>query len=1225
MINAHCIIFCFGEDFKMKKNRLNSNLPSVIELNGLLSKIGADSNLAKIRQYVSYRSNYLIPNKKFKLQDHSEAMLYRYMTDIEPDVFFDVYLPGYFAFVSPFSILRSFFPAMPSDAVSQCIVLRLLYLLCYLKERYPNECVWFLFHKMKYHLIDPSLLSYELFCEIWREFFASPAIAAVFPEFDQQKINEALERLGIDTAYKRSLIILYVILYRDYRDCERRQKTIEKLRDGFDRIEKFESPQAVFTFQNFDETKPRFLNKLFENTVPENFKGSNWKLDFSAVLKALSGCSLDFLMMYFMPEVFTSISTVIAYLRDFPGGRNHSPERKVIEIICAFLYAYESGKADVVKAFNNYLVSTLSRENISNHKDIFEKLTLLQTSYAVVNHKSESKYKRVYEKGKPALIKSSKPRSEDAAMLDFYMANHTGLVKDTQKLSEMPALNFLIENYDNSKDGKVEDGILFEETANRILYSDVHKVVLVLPSYSFLLRWLSDYRTKNLETTVVIYDQTIVDCLNQKFRENNLISKKAYYSNQSTDFNLQIVNSTDGINEFDLALTFYNKTAPKHEDFVRLSKCIAGQNKLLCVLPHKFFESKENEAVRRDILSAAEVKSVTYLPAILFGYNPRKKYFVEFGMKDSSNRIALRFFEIDKNIHGENANRKKSASGLFFLAIPTEKTLTCNTPYAGDAIDFFAAYTKMNSSSDKGTYNKAQQVSFAPDFKIYYNVTNHGKGKQAKCYFTKYLAPSKKNNGKKDYGAKIDGSRVTVSAQDDDSLADKIIEGFPAGDKFENLRAEAAKEIKLAWKEGRLPNISLFSFAFAYADEIKRYANSFDYDFCYHALSRTSLGSLILKDAMQEDFENAIAALTASVKIDVEKLYRQLEIILNVAVKNVVMNDGRHPVFASIEAGKKKEQKKAQLRDAFTKKSLTFEEEKSLINWLLSHVQEKPAYLGTLIRLFTGMTNPEVSMLFWRDFGKTDYTDCYHLKVSKRRNCNSLKEEALSSSFKYRIVPLPTLLSDLLIAQRDRIQKKYRVPYASLLDLPIVSDSNDNFTDFCSPGKLRSNANKALSEGANIPENIVSLPEGDGSEEHDLSRYNGDFFVSNFKFHALNDAMMTQGELAYILGLVPHDTFSKHYCDYTHPFLQMKLVAKLNDWCSLYTDREGMPLIKTGTTQSDVKSRNITIPPYDSGCVSAQIQLSVKEKCSSAIEVTVAGDRGITGTATVYEEDNNAK
>ena len=114
--------------------------------------------------------------------------------------------------------------------------------------------------------------------------------------------------------------------------------------------------------------------------------------------------------------------------------------------------------------------------------------------------------------------------------------------------------------------------------------------------------------------------------------------------------------------------------------------------------------------------------------------------------------------------------------------------------------------------------------------------------------------------------------------------------------------------------------------------------------------------------------------------------------------------------------------------------------------------------------------------------------------------------------------------------------------------------------------------------------------------------------------------MMTQGEVAYILGSVPHDTFSKHYCDYTHPFLQMKLVSKLNDWCSLYTDWEGKPLMKTGTTQSDVKSRNITFLPYNSGCVSAQIQLSVKEKCSSAIEITVAGNRGITGTATVYEE-----
>lgn len=123
----------------------------------------------------------------------------------------------------------------------------------------------------------------------------------------------------------------------------------------------------------------------------------------------------------------------------------------------------------------------------------------------------------------------------------------------------------------------------------------------------------------------------------------------------------------------------------------------------------------------------------------------------------------------------------------------------------------------------------------------------------------------------------------------------------------------------------------------------------------------------------------------------------------------------------------------------------------------------------------------------------------------------------------------------------------------------------------------------------------------------------------------MNDAMMTLGEVSYILGLVPRDTFSKHYCDYTNPFLQIKLVEKLNDWVSLYKKREGEPKVIKGTTQSDVSGRNITIDPYNSGCTSGQLLISVNNKCISDIEVTVTGNRGIKGTATIYEENKNAK
>ena len=1213
----------------MESNFRCDKLPSRTEIIRLFSEVKADSELAELKKYVLlYSRKFTNPKLQEELTTDAEVKLYQHIAGIEPDVFFDTYLPGYCIIAKPFSRLYSFFPGMTLNAKNYLFLLQLIYLLFYLYERFPNECLWFDYHRLLQYPSVSDNLSYEMFCDIWKDFFVMPKVCSFLPDVDYCEINDTILRLGIDSTYKKSLMVLYVVLYRDYRECEHNQKKIEKLRDDFDRIEQFESPQAIFTLKSIDDTKPRFLNRVFENTVPESFKTSDkekWKSNFSAVLKAFSNCSLDFLINYFIPEIFPSIPTVISFLSEYPSSRNHSSDRKVIEIISAFLFSIESGEPEKVKVFEDYLENKLYRDGLSNHKEIYDELSKLQKSYALINHRDESNYKRIFSKNKSAIINLSNPKSSDKALLEFYADSKNDLVSGAQKLSQIPALNFLNENFDNCKDSKVENGIIFEECANRVMHSSLHKVVLLQPSYSFLLKWLSDYRTKNLETTVVLYDESIVDCLNQKLREHNLISKKLYYTNQDTSYNLHIVNSIDEVSEYDLALSFYNNKMPKNEDLLALSRLLSDNNKLICVLPHKVFEAEENEAFRREILSVADIKSVTYIPSILYGYNPRKKYLVEFCIKDDLNQVLLRLFEIDKSIHGENRNRKNSGSGLYYLTVPTEKTLRFSSQYTGEAIDFLGAYTKRELTNDKATYNRAKKVSFAPDFNVYYNVTNHGKGKQAKCFFAKYLLPKKIISSKKGYGAKIAGSKVVLSAKDDFGLEKKIIDEFAFSNKFEEFRAEAAKEIKSALKEGRLTNISLFSFSFSYTEELKNYSTSFDFKFCYHALCQTSLGSLILNEATQDDFDKAVSDLIGSKKIDSEKLLRQMEILLNCAVKYAVLYNSRNPVFAYFEAEKKKVQTKAQLRDAFTKKSLSFKEEKELIKWLLDHYFDKPAYLGTMIKLFTGMTNPEVSMLRWSDFCKTEYSDCFHLKVTKQRNYKSLNEENLPSPFKYRIVPIPAFLSTLLINQRDRIQKTYRVPFATLLDYPIISDSNECFADYCTPNKLRLNSNKALKEGAQIPEHLLSFPDSDGIKEHDLNRYNGDFFVSNFKFHALNDAMMTQGEVSYILGLVPHDTFSKHYCDYTNPFLQMKLVAKLNDWCSLYYDWEGTPQMESGTTKSDLKCKNIIISPYNSGCASGLLQLSVRKRCSAAIEIAIEGNRGVTGNITTYEENKHEK
>lgn len=175
---------------------------------------------------------------------------------------------------------------------------------------------------------------------------------------------------------------------------------------------------------------------------------------------------------------------------------------------------------------------------------------------------------------------------------------------------------------------------------------------------------------------------------------------------------------------------------------------------------------------------------------------------------------------------------------------------------------------------------------------------------------------------------------------------------------------------------------------------------------------------------------------------------------------------------------------------------------------------------------------------------------------------------------------------------------------------------------YCTANKLRLNSKTAKEDGAGIPEEIISFEGADGTEEHDFSDYNGDFYESNFKYHALNDAMMIRGQVSYILGLTPADTFTRHYCDYKNPSLQMMLVEKLNDWCALYKKWDYKPLQVTGKIQQRI---NKTIYPFTADCISGQLRLIINHQLQSDIEITIASDRGIKGTITVYKEDSNGK
>ena len=212
-----------------------------------------------------------------------------------------------------------------------------------------------------------------------------------------------------------------------------------------------------------------------------------------------------------------------------------------------------------------------------------------------------------------------------------------------------------------------------------------------------------------------------------------------------------------------------------------------------------------------------------------------------------------------------------------------------------------------------------------------------------------------------------------------------------------------------------------------------------------------------------------------------------------------------------------------------------------------------------------------------------------------------------------------------MLKQKKQLHLTYKLSFSELEQLPIVIPRIKEYKDYCFANNLYLKSKNALIKGAEISEKIISYTESDKTEVNDLNSYSGDFYVSNFKFHALNDAMLTTGEIAYILGLAPVNAFSRHYCDYTNPFVQKMLVDKLNDWFSLYKDWNGKPQVESGTTKSEQKNKIIKVFPYNSGCTSGKLLFSIPEKILSDIELTIASGRGIKGNITMYEEQSDDK
>ena len=1145
---------------------------------------------------------------------------YDLFSQSNPDDIISEYLPEYCE-SAPINLLKKIFHDGEETALVE------YYLLFVSFDLYHDEPKHEIYHKYVNLSNGHGRLSLARFCRlIQRLFYNKRFIESKL--LDVEAVHRQFQSFHAHTAYHEALVYFYAILYRDYKVAERKGKNnIKGLRVN-EKTTHINSPQAVFTLTYSDNTY-RPLNDIFNMTVYHDFKDSvDWEKNFSKLLILLKDFPIELYLNEFLPFVFVTPSTVIDYLKRVPCESKHSASRNVMELIVAFLYA--NGCRDSQEVFHRFLKERLHRDIEIDYQNVYEHLRMFTGTLAVNKSRIHNHYYNILSPIKALFISSNgkEPKDINEKLVDVYF--HPGSYYKAMnsevlnRYSNIPSLELLQIIDENSGDNMVENGILFDSYANDAVLSNKKNILLIQPSYSFLRKWITDYRTKNMTVTVLVYNKTIAECLQHTSKTLNNLVFGVRHSTQrgNKDDNPTFISELNLELRFDLAITFYNNVPTRMDDLLLISQIMDYNSVLYSVLPESFFYDEQYDSLREKIFGNLTINHITLFDSQLFGYQPKKKVMIECSHRiieeSQTNRIPITQYEIDKKTHRKSGRKVRPDGFLYYLKHPTNTRLELTEPYHGESIDIRERLQIQELPENYTPRNKAKMVILAPDFIVYYTSSPHGRGLQGYCYFTEYLEPSKKKKNQK--GKMIQESRMTISARDEEELASSIYEEIPFR---KNFRDTVSNAIQDSHDKGILPDLSMFTFAYGYYTEIKKRYGWYDDSYCMKLLSHSKLGSCTFNSpGFSEKFQKALDELE---KIP-EKLLLQLSYILDTARRKGFIVGDYSPISSLLDEEKKRNKTKAALHKALTTKTLSFAREKCIFEWLQKQIPESIVYLGTMIKLFTGMSTPEVCMLSWEDLkiipetkslGIKEYK--YQLQITKQMKYDSTEKDVLKTPQKYRLVPLPNILVEELLGRYQELAEKYELTTEDIAKLPIISANSASYNERCKVKSLRDRSRTALVEGAGLDKKLVEYAEADGrTVEDDLNKYIGDFYVSNFKFHAKYDCSMTEGELSYILGIQPPDTFSKHYCDYSNDFIQVGLAEKLNDWCSIYKEWTGEPGIKHEKTRGDEKTKNTLVEPINSDCMSAHLEFPLESRNVKAIEISVSCDRGLSGTLSVY-------
>lgn len=666
------------------------------------------------------------------------------------------------------------------------------------------------------------------------------------------------------------------------------------------------------------------------------------------------------------------------------------------------------------------------------------------------------------------------------------------------------------------------------------MVSESDSVLVVGPSPDFILYWPSI--CDNANTCMSVPDPTIAALYNYEF------SHIIFHSfGESFD------------RAFSAVLLLGRDMSP--EVITQELEQAAPNATILALMPQSSITQRGGAMLRDDI----DIRRIMPIPSALSETSPRKKVLLWASKRASEPETAVQLIKCHVNLDYQTLHPAHRYIEIPRSYLGTGKTLV--------QLERLAA---TGFIPPKSVLKEASVYMFSSEIALYYTVKSKGCyfcGRA--CYRQKLPPGSSRKQGKRMTSYLEKGLRVRSIEFIEERLERLILENTSG------IWEVIAEDI-LQFYSNNLSRVSVKTI-WACSRHILLTKAYYQEKFCIRMFCGNiqDLSDLRPVTASEEDYVRALQNVIGNENLS--RYWKQLAYIFQTACQAGYLSHNPIATMAKTQIERERNRIR-EVRNALTKRFFTRTEMQNLISFAAkaetgdaySKCVTESVYLVPLIRLFTGMSNREICALTWRKFVYIEESDMYQLVVSHMvADDGRLIHVMDSNANKLRCIPVLPILSKMLTERRKYLCSKRHVDESALADQPICLDRESGKSRNCTLSRAEKVSREAIQYALkDVIPNVISVSSVNGDYTIDLNTYYGDIFVTNFRYYARHVSKLTPGELCYILGVAPPDTYSAHYADYSDNTFQLLIQIKLRRWGEMLMSQDTPRIISVPPNNS---------------------------------------------------------